>query len=131
MVSSIIESMSTRKLTYVVATLLTMQMLCFLIGALVSPTPNSSMQYIATKCIDKSRGQDRKVGKNQVVCTKILVTLTISFYDPLIFSGLFLAAIIVARASKSLIAKRLVKCNSLPIVLCLRSKCPILETILK
>ncbi len=57
MTSSIIESMSTRKLTYVVVVLMSMQLACFLIGALVSPTPNSSMQYLATNCIDPSGGQ--------------------------------------------------------------------------
>ena len=40
----IIENMSGRKLTYVVSGLLVMQILCFLLGAIVSPTPNSSMQ---------------------------------------------------------------------------------------
>ena len=47
-----------RKLTYVVLGLVTLQFLCFLIGAVVSPTPNSSMQYLATKCVDLKGGQD-------------------------------------------------------------------------
>ena len=34
--------------------------ICFAIGGLVSPTPNATMQYLATKCIDNSGGQDEK-----------------------------------------------------------------------
>ena len=47
-----------RKLTYVVLGLVSMQFLCFLLGAVVSPTPNSSMQYLATKCVDEKGGED-------------------------------------------------------------------------
>jgi hypothetical protein len=46
-----------RKLTYVLVVLLTMQVACFLIGAIISPMPNSSMQYLATNCIDPSGGK--------------------------------------------------------------------------
>ena len=57
---SIIENMSSRKLGYVLAGASGFLLLCFLLGALVSPTPNASMQYLATKCVDKSGGVDRK-----------------------------------------------------------------------
>ena len=43
-IGTIIENMSGRKLMYVVSGLIVLQILCFLIGAIVSPTPNSSMQ---------------------------------------------------------------------------------------
>jgi len=58
MTGCIIENMSSRKLTYVVLGLVSMQFLCFLLGAVVSPTPNSSMQYLATKCVDEKGGED-------------------------------------------------------------------------
>ena len=45
-VGCIIENMSGRKLTYVVGGLAVMQISCFLLGAIVSPSPNSSMQVI-------------------------------------------------------------------------------------
>ena len=57
MTSTIIECMSTRKLTYVLVVLLSMQVACFLIGAIISPMPNSSMQYLATNCIDVNGGK--------------------------------------------------------------------------
>jgi len=60
MTGCIIENMSSRKLTYVVLGLVTLQFLCFLIGAVVSPTPNSSMQYLATKCVDVNGGSDEE-----------------------------------------------------------------------
>ena len=58
MAGSIIENMSTRKLGYVLAGLSACLFSCFLIGALVSPTPNSSMSVLASKCIDFSGGKD-------------------------------------------------------------------------
>jgi hypothetical protein len=57
---SIIENMSSRKLGYVLGLLSTVLIICFLTGALVSPTPNASMQYLATKCVDKTAGKDSK-----------------------------------------------------------------------
>ncbi len=61
MAEAIIEQMSNRKLGYVLATLSTILVFCFLIGALVSPSPNTSMQYLATKCVDKSGGKNKDV----------------------------------------------------------------------
>lgn len=58
MAGSIIENMSSRKLSYVLAFLSSILVFCFLLGALVSPSPNSSMQYLATKCVDPSAGKD-------------------------------------------------------------------------
>ena len=49
---AIIEIMSSRKLTYLVVLLVLLQIGCFFLGAIVSPIPNGSMQYLATKCID-------------------------------------------------------------------------------
>ena len=48
---SVIENMSSRKLGYVLAGASSFLLLCFLLGALVSPMPNTSMQYLATKCV--------------------------------------------------------------------------------
>eukprot|EP00094_Tigriopus_californicus_P009351 TCALIF_09017-PA protein Name:"Similar to wls Protein wntless (Drosophila sechellia)" AED:0.06 eAED:0.06 QI:0/0/0/1/0.66/0.5/4/0/572 len=49
---AIIEIMSTRKLTYLVGILFLAQVATFFLGAVISPTPNSSLQVLATKCID-------------------------------------------------------------------------------
>ena len=58
MASSIIESMSSRKLGYILTAASILLLLSFLVGGLISPTPNASMQYLATKCIDESAGQN-------------------------------------------------------------------------
>ena len=58
MAGSIIESMSSRKLGYILAGACIVLLGSFLIGGIGSPTPNASMQYLATKCIDDSAGQD-------------------------------------------------------------------------
>ena len=50
---TIIESMSSRKLTYVLILLVVLQIFSFLLGAVVSPKPNGTMQYTGTKCIAK------------------------------------------------------------------------------
>lgn len=49
---AIIEVMSSRKLTYLVLLMLAAQLTSFLLGAIVAPNPNSSMQLLATKCVD-------------------------------------------------------------------------------
>ena len=54
---SIIENMSSRKLGYILAAALISLIICGILGGVVSPTPNATMQYLATKCIDKSAGQ--------------------------------------------------------------------------
>jgi len=56
MTGCIIENMSSRKLTYVVCGLLALQVGCFLLGAIVSPNPNASMQFLAAKCVDLDGG---------------------------------------------------------------------------
>jgi len=58
-IGTIIENMSGRKLMYVVSGLIVLQILCFLLGAIVSPTPNSSMQLLAQKCYDKDGGKNK------------------------------------------------------------------------
>ena len=58
MAGSIIESMSSRKLGYILAFAMVSLITCFAIGGLISPTPNATMQYLATKCIDNSGGMD-------------------------------------------------------------------------
>ncbi len=52
----ILESMSTRKLCYVVGGLSLVWAGCLLAGAVVSPKPNSSMQVSGTKCVDRTPG---------------------------------------------------------------------------
>ena len=58
MTGSIIENMSSRKLGYVLTVASILLLISFLIGGLISPSPNTSMQYLATKCIDESAGQN-------------------------------------------------------------------------
>ena len=58
MAGSIIESMSSRKLGYILTAASILLLLSFLVGGLISPTPNASMQYLATKCIDESAGEN-------------------------------------------------------------------------
>ncbi len=58
----ILESMSTRKLCYVVGGLSLALAGCLFAGAVVSPKPNNSMQFTGTKCVDDSPdqgGEDR------------------------------------------------------------------------
>ncbi len=50
---AIIEIMSSRKLTYLVCGLLAVQSVCFLLGGVVSPPPNTSTQVLGTKCVDR------------------------------------------------------------------------------
>lgn len=50
MAGAIIENMSGRKLGMVGSLLVLCQILCFLVGAIFSPAPNNSDQYLATKC---------------------------------------------------------------------------------
>ncbi|XP_040576781.1 protein wntless [Lepeophtheirus salmonis] len=51
-VGAIIENMSGRKVGLVVGSLILCEIVCFLLGAVVSPRPNSSDNILATKCID-------------------------------------------------------------------------------
>lgn len=56
---AIIENMSSRKLTYLVCALIAVQLFTFFLGAFVSPSPNSSSQITATKCIDNDADTHR------------------------------------------------------------------------
>ena len=58
MVGCIIENMSSRKLAYVTAGLFSLQIACFLIGAVVSPDPNNANTYLSIKCVDLDAGSD-------------------------------------------------------------------------
>ena len=51
--SSILESMSTRKLCYFMGALVFLELLTILLGGVISPKPNNSMEFTATKCIDQ------------------------------------------------------------------------------
>ena len=71
---AIIENMSGRKLGYILGGATLMLILCGLIGGIVSPAPNSSMQFLASKCVDKSAGKDGKKWywpRGKGACTKI------------------------------------------------------------
>ncbi|KAG9341521.1 hypothetical protein JZ751_019026 [Albula glossodonta] len=74
MAGAIIENMSTKKLIIVGVILILFQILSFLLGGLIAPSPMSAVQYLASKCVDfhKSHQQTRLSipwGPNQ--CEKI------------------------------------------------------------
>ena len=52
MAGAIIENMSGRKLAMIGSVLILCQMICFLVGAIFSPAPNNSDQFLATKVIE-------------------------------------------------------------------------------
>ncbi len=49
MAGAIIENMSGRKLAMIGGVLILCQIICFLVGAIFSPAPNNSDQFLATK----------------------------------------------------------------------------------
>lgn len=59
MAGAIIENMSTKKLVIVGVILLIFQVLSFLVGGLIAPSPTTTVDYLATKCVDA-----RKIQKN-------------------------------------------------------------------
>ncbi|XP_043555308.1 protein wntless homolog isoform X3 [Chiloscyllium plagiosum] len=52
MAGAIIENMSTRKLCIFGGILLVFQVISFLVGGLIAPSPTSGVSYLATKCVD-------------------------------------------------------------------------------
>ncbi|KAM4604751.1 protein wntless homolog [Polymixia lowei] len=52
MAGAIIENMSTKKLVIVGVILLLFQAFSFMVGGLIAPSPTSSVEYLATKCVD-------------------------------------------------------------------------------
>lgn len=52
MQGTIVENLSGRKLSVLVALLLLAQVVCFLIGGLIAPTPSSAYNVLGTNCVD-------------------------------------------------------------------------------
>lgn len=52
MAGAIIENMSGRKLAGIGSVLFLCQIVCFLVGAILSPAPNNSDQFLARKCLN-------------------------------------------------------------------------------
>ncbi|KAG5847617.1 hypothetical protein ANANG_G00128070 [Anguilla anguilla] len=74
MAGAIIENMSTKKLVIVGVILLLFQVFSFLVGGLIAPSPTTAVHYMATKCVDVRKSQQRSKwfmpwGPNQ--CNKI------------------------------------------------------------
>ncbi|KAK2836008.1 hypothetical protein Q5P01_016492 [Channa striata] len=67
MAGAIIENMSTRKLIFLLSSVLVFQVLSIMIGALIAPCPTSAIRYLATKCINRQRARGWLVpwGKNR------------------------------------------------------------------
>ncbi|XP_018422821.1 PREDICTED: protein wntless homolog isoform X2 [Nanorana parkeri] len=55
MAGAIIENMSTKKLCLVGGVLFIFQVLAFLVGGFVSPSPTTSLAFLAVKCVDVRR----------------------------------------------------------------------------
>nr|XP_060628638.1 protein wntless homolog [Anolis sagrei ordinatus] len=74
MAGAIIENMSTKKLCIVGAILLVFQVVAFLVGGLIAPSPTTAVPYVAIKCIDVRKNHHKNKwfmpwGPNQ--CEKI------------------------------------------------------------
>jgi hypothetical protein len=67
MAGAIIENMSGRKLAMIGSVLILCQIICFLVGAVFSPAPNNSDQFLATKVTDKEyRYRKRRIFRSSV-----------------------------------------------------------------
>lgn len=53
MQGTIVENLSGKKLSVLVALLLLAQVVCFLIGGLIAPTPSSAYNVLGTNCVDR------------------------------------------------------------------------------
>ncbi|XP_054280120.1 protein wntless [Macrosteles quadrilineatus] len=58
MPGAIVENLSGKKLFVLVAVLLILQVICFLIGGLIAPTPSNADSVLATKCLDSGNNTD-------------------------------------------------------------------------
>ena len=59
MPGAILENLSGRKLAVLISVLLICQVICFLIGGLVAPTPATAENSLATKCLDRSNNSGK------------------------------------------------------------------------
>ncbi|XP_066997496.1 protein wntless [Anabrus simplex] len=59
MSGAILENLSGRKLTILIGVLLVCQVICFLIGGLVAPTPSNAERILATKCLDSGNNTQK------------------------------------------------------------------------
>lgn len=90
MPGAILENLSGRKLGILVSVLLICQVVCFLIGGLVAPTPANADLFLSTKCLDtKNETQKWFYSRGVGACQSI------SLSEPLIANEKFIANQIV------------------------------------
>ncbi|XP_060087971.1 protein wntless homolog [Heteronotia binoei] len=59
MAGAIIENMSTKKLCIVGGILLVFQVVAFLVGGLIAPSPTTAVSYLANKCVDAGKNRPK------------------------------------------------------------------------
>nr|XP_022916706.1 protein wntless [Onthophagus taurus] len=60
MAGTVLENLSGRKLSILVAILLILQVLCFMIGGFIAPSPAGHQGITATVCVDEEAGKNRE-----------------------------------------------------------------------
>ncbi|KAJ8866839.1 hypothetical protein PR048_032700 [Dryococelus australis] len=59
MTGAVLENLSGKKLAILIGILLICQVICFLIGGLIAPTPTSAESMLATKCFDSGNNSNK------------------------------------------------------------------------
>ncbi|XP_063228151.1 protein wntless [Bacillus rossius redtenbacheri] len=59
MTGAVLENLSGKKLAILIGILLLCQVICFLIGGLIAPTPTSAESMLATKCFDSGNNTNK------------------------------------------------------------------------
>ncbi|XP_066297973.1 protein wntless homolog [Branchiostoma lanceolatum] len=74
MAGTVLENLSSRKLFALGGVLLVVQIVFFMIGGLIAPSPTSPIRYIASKCVDRGHHKSKWFvpwGPKDQVCEKV------------------------------------------------------------